>query len=170
GAAGIYQTSIGWNVTGVTQEDTLGNSVASAGDVNGDGYGDVIVGMENYDNSQVNEGRALVYLGGTVGPTTTAAWSAESNEGSSHFGRSVASAGDVNGDGYGDVIVGAPDHGTPLHNAGAAYVYLGSATGLALDPAWMVKGDRPEARFGYSVASAGDVNGDGYGDIIVGAA
>ena len=81
-------------------------SVGTAGDVNGDGYADVIVGARTYDNGQTDEGAALVYLGRPAGLGATAAWTAESDQANAQFGYSVATAGDVNGDGYADVIVG----------------------------------------------------------------
>src|SRR5262249_19356864 len=92
----------------------------------------------------------------------------EANQASASFGQSVASAGDVNGDGYADVIVGAPDYDIGP-NEGAAFLFLGSATGTVAAPAATFTSDRPTSRFGQSVASAGDVNGDGYADLIVGA-
>ena len=82
--------------------------MATAGDVNGDGYADVIVGAAHYDNGQTDEGRAFVYHGAATGLGTAAAWTAEGNQASAVFGVSVGTAGDVNGDGYADVIVGAP--------------------------------------------------------------
>jgi hypothetical protein len=90
--------------------------VASAGDVNGDGYSDVIVGAYQFDNGETDEGRAFVYHGSASGLSTTPNWTAESNQAGAFFGASVASAGDVNGDGFSDVIVGAPlfDNGQPM--------------------------------------------------------
>jgi hypothetical protein len=83
-------------------------SVASAGDVNGDGFSDVIVGAHLFDQRlRPNEGAAFVYHGSASGLSTTPNWTAESNQGNAQFGVSVASAGDVNGDGFSDVIVGA---------------------------------------------------------------
>ena len=92
-------------------------------------------------------------------------WSAESNQADSRFGEEVASAGDVNGDGYDDIIVGAED----FNNEGRAFVYYGSPTGPSTTPSWTVEPAHLGAEFGQSVASAGDVNNDGYDDMIVGA-
>jgi len=85
----------------------MGKSVASAGDVNGDGYGDVIVGVHEYDNGQSNEGKAFLYLGSSSRLSITPNWSAESNQSGAFFGYSVSTAGDANGDGFSDVLVGA---------------------------------------------------------------
>jgi hypothetical protein len=147
----------------------FGVSVATAGDVNGDGYADVIIGSETYDAGQFNEGRAFVYHGTATGLVTAPAWTGESDQGGAFFGTSVATAGDVNGDGYSDVIVGAFQFDNGHTDEGRAFVYHGSASSLATSAAWMRDGQQGGAQFGYSVASAGDVNGDGYSDVIVGA-
>ncbi len=144
----------------------FGVSVATAGDVNADGYDDVIVGAFHYDNGATNEGAAFLYLGSAAGPSPTHDWKFEGTQAVALAGRSVGTAGDVNGDGYDDVIVGTP----ALDNGGGAWVFHGSATGPSASPAWMVQSDRPNnSSFGFSVGTAGDVNGDGYDDVIVGA-
>jgi hypothetical protein len=148
---------------------TFGISVATAGDVNGDGFSDVIVGAYLYDNGQTNEGQAFVYHGSAVGLSTTAAWTGESNQADALFGISVATAGDVNGDGFSDVIVGAWAFDNPHTDEGRAFVYHGSAAGLSITLAWTSESDQAFALFGISVATAGDVNGDGFSDAIVGA-
>ncbi len=98
----------------------------SAGDVNGDGYGDVIAGARFHDSGHTDEGRACVYHGSANGLEATAAWTAESDQANAQFGWSVASAGDVNGDGYGDVIVGAHFYDSGHSDEGRAFVYHGS--------------------------------------------
>jgi hypothetical protein len=147
----------------------LGTAVATAGDVNGDGYADVIVGASLYDNGEMDEGRAYVFHGSATGPAATPSWTAESNQGGAEFGVSVCTAGDVNGDGFADVIVGAEDFDNGQTSEGRAYVYLGSPTGLAATPAWTAEGEQNAALFGRAVSAAGDVNGDGYADVVVGA-
>ncbi|MBP7514092.1 MAG: FG-GAP repeat protein [Flavobacteriales bacterium] len=168
GAAQGLSTSSNWTLEGNQASAQFGLSVASAGDVNGDGLGDVIIGAPYYDNGQTDEGRAFVCHGKTTGLYLTD-WSVESNQAGARFGNSVASAGDVNGDGYGDVIVGAPGYANGQSQEGRAYVFHGSATGLNATPAWTAESDQVGAQYGVEVASAGDVNGDGYGDVIVGA-
>jgi hypothetical protein len=146
-----------------------GYSVGAAGDVNGDGYGDIIVGSVLWDAGQTNEGGAWVYLGSSSGVTSAPAWYKASDQADAQFGYSVGTAGDVNGDGYADVMVGTPfwDHGQT--NEGGAWVYHGSASGVISAPAWYMQINQANAHFGYSVGTAGDVNGDGYSDVIVGA-
>jgi hypothetical protein len=143
-----------------------GFSVAGAGDVNGDGFNDLIVGAVNAQNGQNNEGRAYVYLGTPEGLDTTATWSYEPNLGHAYFGYSVDGAGDVNVDGYADIIVGEPYGENGEGNEGRAYVFLGSSSGIALTPCWSAEANDSLANFGWSVAGAGDVNGDGFDDII----
>jgi hypothetical protein len=155
----------------------LGSQVASAGDVNGDGYSDVIVGAHLYDAGQTDEGAAFVFRGSATGiadadPSTPGVVRVESDQALAQLG-AVASAGDVNGDGYADVIVGAPQYSSGESEEGAAFVFHGSASGIANgNPETadaQIDGNQVIVLLGASVASAGDVNGDGYGDVIVGA-
>ncbi len=106
-------------MTGETTGNTFGLSVSSAGDVNGDGYSDVIVGANGYST---NTGRAYIYFGGDAMDNAADVTMTGETTGSS-FGNSVSSAGDVNGDGYSDVIVGAYGYST---FTGRAFIYTGS--------------------------------------------
>ena len=166
-----------WTGEGEQDWAWYGQAVAAAGDVNGDGYGDVIVGAPRYDNAWYDDGRAFIYYGGPAGLTHEPVWTAPPETqgsavfgASARFGTAVGAAGDVNGDGYGDVIVTANGYDGEAINEGAAFVYYGGPDGPADTPAWMVHPtNQPYANFGRSAASAGDVNGDGYGDVIIGA-
>src|SRR5262245_47250081 len=146
----------------------FGISVGTAGDVNGDGYDDVIVGAYQYDNGKPDEGRSFVYQGSVSGLSTTPDWRAESNQTNAYFGIAVGTAGDVNGDGYDDVIVGADQYDHGQTDEGRTFVYYGSASGLSSKPNWTAETNQTNARFGVAVGTAGDVNGDGYGDLIAG--
>ncbi len=175
GAAFVYlgtrdglSDQIDWMAEGNQAGARLGLATASAGDVNGDGYGDVIAGAYWYDHGETDEGAAFLFLGSADGLVTTPAWMAEGNQADAWFGWQLSSAGDINGDGYDDVIVGAIHYDGGETDEGAAYVYLGSPQGLSVDPAWMTEGNQAGAEFGR-VQTAGDVNSDGYADVIVGA-
>jgi hypothetical protein len=148
-----------WRAEGDQEGSHFGGSVGTAGDVNGDGYADVIVGAAYFDNGQVDEGRAFVYHGSATGPSATPDWTAEPDDVGAWFGSGVGLAGDVNADGYDDVIVGSAHFGDVVEDGGT-FVYYGSADGLSPTPNWSVLG----ARVGRG---AGDVNGDGYSDVIV---
>ncbi len=169
GSAVPLATAPAWTAESNQANAQFGFSVAGAGDVNGDRYADLVIGSPLYDNGQTNEGRAWVYLGSGSGPGASAAWTAESDQGSAEFGCSVGAAGDVNGDGYADLIVGAHLFDNGETDEGRAFVYLGSASGPAAAPSWTAESNQAAADFGLSVATAGDINGDGYGDVVVGA-
>ncbi len=169
GTAAGLATSPAWSVTGAQDDPGFGGSVAGAGDVNGDGYADVIVGAFLHDAGEMNEGAAFAYLGSAGGLATASSWMGQGNQSNASYGWSVAGAGDVNADGYADVLVGARDHQTTLLKEGKAFAYLGGAGGIAPFPIWSAVGGDENASFGWSVASAGDVNGDGLADALVGA-
>nr|MBK7066148.1 FG-GAP repeat protein [Deltaproteobacteria bacterium] len=146
-------------------DGAFGVAVAGVGDVNGDGYGDVVSGASTVSRLT---GRAYAYLGSATGLSTTpaTAWTGPDGAGGL-FGNAVAGAGDVNGDGYADVLVAAA---SALTATGRVYLYLGSATGLSTAAATVLTGpDGTLSNFGVSIGSAGDVNGDGYADVVVGA-
>jgi hypothetical protein len=172
GSSTGLSTTADWILESDQADARLGSSVACAGDVNDDGYSDVIVGALGYDNGQTNEGRAFVFHGSASGLSMSAAWTGESNQQNGLYGACVSTAGDVNGDGYSDVIVGAYQYeSNPFfeNNEGRTYVYHGSALGLSSSAAWTAESNQAGAFFGWAVSTAGDVNDDGYSDIIVGA-
>jgi hypothetical protein len=169
GSATGLSTIPSWTAESDQANSYLGFWVGTAGDVNGDGYDDIIVGAELFDNGQTDEGRAFVYHGSSTGLSLSPNWTAESNQVNAQFGESVGTAGDVNGDGYDEVIIGAPYYDNGQTDEGRAFVYHGSSTGLSLSPNWTVESDQGNAHFGISAHTAGDVNGDGYDDVIVGA-
>jgi len=145
----------------------IGFAVACAGDVNGDGYDDLLAPSIGV----APDGLVYVFLGRSAGIAsgTTASASATLTGPDSGFGETVAGAGDVNGDGYSDVVIGDPNSGS---NAGAAYLFLGSASGIASGTASSAATTllgTASSLFGSSVSGAGDVNGDGYADLVVGA-
>jgi len=147
-------------MTGEATGDNMGNSVSSAGDVNGDGYSDVIVGAPGYSSSK---GRAYIFYGGELMDNISdVTMTGLSNN--NFFGNSVSSAGDVNGDGYSEVIVGAYGYSSMT---GRAYIFYGGSSMNNVADVTMT--GQTSNHFGWSVSTSGDVNGDGYSDVIVGA-
>jgi len=146
----------------------LGSSLARGGDLNGDGFGDFVAGAPGWDDSGADHGRALAWLGGASGPQATPDWSWTSTDAGAQAGAAVAGVGDVDGDGYADLVVGAPGQQIDQPGEGLAWLFPGSSTGPAASATWVAQGDGDDFALGAAVAAAGDVNRDGYGDILVG--
>ncbi len=180
----------GFKLNGIDHEDYSGISVSSAGDINGDGYDDLIIGAyyaESLIDNYSNAGEAYVVFG--FSGNTATAIELSSLDGSNGFvfhgfeakdftGISASNAGDINGDGYDDLIIGSDASGgdSPA-NTGETYVIFGQGGSFepSLDSSdlngingFTLKSPASE-RFGFSVANAGDINGDGYDDLVIGA-
>ncbi len=174
GPSGPSAGAANWDVSFGTAGAYFGFSVAGAGDVNNDGFADVVVGAPYDETDESNEGRAYLFLGSATGLSTTPSWVVEGNQVDANLGSSVAGAGDVNGDRYSDVVVGepgcSPSSGVFFWpGSGRMLVYHGAAGGLGAAAATSIDGFFSLYQFGSSVASAGDVDGDGYSDILVAA-
>ena len=175
GPSGGLEPTFFWRVSGAPSFGAgFGFAVASAGDVDGNGLADAIVGAPGFavSMSQADAGRAYIYLAqsGTLDPAPI--WQASGfSSGDSFFGWAVSGAGDVNGDGVDDAIVGAPGNPSGVGGSGRVYYYEGQA-GSGPTPAFTSSfGGYPQTgdRFGVSLASIGDYDGNGSDDIIVGA-
>jgi hypothetical protein len=155
-------------LSGTDIQDVFGSGIAGAGDMNADGYDDLLVGAI-YDEANpavVDFGAAYVYFGGPVldsGPDLILSGEASFDG----FGYAVASAGDVNGDGQPDIVVGAPQNLTGGSNAGRAYVFFGGP-GADTFPDLIWNGGFG-SRLGITVGGGGDVDGDGFADVLVAA-
>lgn len=165
--AGLLTTPA-WVQYGDKAGAELGYDISFAGDVNGDGFSDVVIGAYQYNNGEASEGRSYVYHGSLTGLGALPVWSVESDFPGAFWGSSASTAGDVNGDGYSDVIVGGYRFAQAYLGEGRASIYFGSAAGLSTTAAWTALGGALNRNLGYSLAGAGDVNGDGYGDVIIG--
>ncbi|WP_228039093.1 beta strand repeat-containing protein [Nostoc sp. LEGE 12450] len=176
--------SNGFVINGIDEGDNSGISVSNAGDINGDGFDDLIIGASNADpNGQIGAGSSYVVFGSNSG--FDASLNLSSLNGSNGFvingidegdnsGISVSSAGDINGDGIDDLIIGADR--TDLN--GQSYVVFGRSSGFgagfnlsSLDGSegFVINGIDIGDFSGRSVSSAGDINGDGFDDLIIGA-
>ena len=185
----------GYLIGGGQFDSRFGEWVASAGDVNGDGFEDIIIGAEDYNDGPVNHaGAAYVLFGGAAGLAALDAADALSDgvidvgfldgyngfrlvgaSAGGEFGKSVNAAGDVDGDGFDDLIIS-----TNVSGSGSAYLLFGQASGFAASGPPVTAGGAagyhilpagPNSNedFGYSVSSAGDFNGDGFDDFLIGA-
>jgi hypothetical protein len=153
-----------WERAGEHAGDHFADRVGQAGDVNGDGYDDLFVAIPSWE---AGPGRCELYLGGPAGLAARPAWAVTPpGHVREQFGDCTHPTGDVNGDGYDDLLVGAYQ---ALSSAGRALLYLGGPRGLALRPAWVGRGEAEGDQFGYTLSAAGDVDGDGRGDVLLGA-
>ncbi len=169
GSSSGLSSSPDWTVSGDEEGTDFGRGLAGAGDVNGDGYDDLAIGVPGDSPTSDSEGTVRVYLGASTGLESDPAWTARSFEFNGRMGYQVAGGGDVDGDGYDDLLVSAPWFGSIASNTGRVYLYRGSSDGLEETEVGTVEGSEETDGFGFSVAGAGDVNGDGYDDVVVGA-
>ncbi len=160
GSAHGLETDPAWNYPQGTPAGCHFRRIAAAGDLNDDGYDDVVTGLTEYAPGPDDYG-FRVFLGSSGGLEDEPA---QTLIGEGSFGWSFASVGDVNGDGFDDLAVGAPDEA----GGGRVYLHLGSEVGLQPQPAWANDPIPGSGNLGFSVSSAGDVNGDGLVDLLVG--
>ncbi|MDP2315753.1 MAG: MopE-related protein [Pseudomonadota bacterium] len=163
-------------LAGTANGDRFGLAVASLGDINNDGTGDFALAADKEDTAGTDAGTVYLYTAaptGSVSGATTAASTLTGELAGDFFGRSVAGLGDINGDGYDDVSVGATGYDVgSLSGAGALYVMYGpvaagSSSAAAYDAQFL--GANGSDAVGYAVTGGGDVDGDGYADFLTSA-
>jgi len=115
-----------WDYAYTQPEASFGIDVSGGGDTNNDGYNELLVGAHLYDDEQANEGTVYAFFGGPGGLMKLPSWQAEGNKNDTDFGFAVDGAGDTNGDGFSDVLIGAPQFRIEEVIKGAAFLYFGS--------------------------------------------
>ncbi len=175
----------GFKLDGENNGDDSGWSVSTAGDVNGDGYADLLIGAVTYPNFNA-KGRSYVVFGGPGSSVDillsslngTNGFKLEGENNGDNSGYSVSGAGDVNGDGYTDLLIGAPGYPSGKYKGRSYVVFGGPEVGsdgmIALSDltgvnGFKLDGENNQEWSACSVSGAGDINGDGYGDLTIGA-
>ncbi|MFK5956713.1 MAG: integrin alpha [Planctomycetota bacterium] len=165
GAAFVYSGATGaqlYRINGSNTNDQLGFSVAGAGDLDGDGFSDFLVGSFGADPNGVTDAGSVLVYSGRLGNQLFSLHGASIADA---FGYALASAGDVNADGTPDFIVGSLlTDVNGFIQVGSAFVYSGATSALL----YRFDGEADFDDFSFSVDGAGDVNGDGFADLIVG--
>ncbi len=182
-AAGTGGTQFG----GEAFDDKFGFAVAAAGDVNGDGFADLLVSASQNDAGAADAGAVYVLYGSAAGVGAADLAALTASEGfkitgeanGDYAGSAIASAGDIDGDGNDDILIGAPFSNAGGSFAGAAYVVFGdpALSGTVVDlgnlgggKGFRILGEGDSDQAGVSVSSAGDINDDGYADLLIGSA
>jgi len=181
GPEGVATTSLSGAdaiLDGIEELHYAGRSVSGLGDIDGDGYGDVLVGAFGDDEGGELAGSTYLLHGGPEGLASGTLDEVGRSKlvgetDNSESGYATGPAGDVNGDGFADVLVGAPHEDTLGHDAGRAYLFYGAAEGIPsgslADAPVILSGEVDDDHVGEWVDAAGDVDGDGLGDLIIGA-
>ena len=155
-----------WSLDGSVNESL--SSGLAAGDFNGDGFDDLVVGIPGRGNNSSNVGHVELYLGSSSGLTSTPAWVWTLNASQGFTGAKLASAGDVDSDGDEELLIVSSNYTSPNPNSekGRADMFLGGQS-MGQVPDWTLNGTAIDSILGASIAGGGDVNGDGYDDFAI---
>jgi len=157
----LSQAQLVQTCDGANSGDYFGKSISDAGDVNGDGWADIMVSSPYYNS---NVGRVYIYFGGN-NPDNIADIIIDGEGGNyKYFGSPLSSAGDVNNDGYDDIIVASSGYSSAKDRV---YIYYGGSS-MDTTPDVTIDASNTTAQFGSALSTAGDVNNDGYDDVIIG--
>lgn len=177
--SGSSMVGEGFKITGASSLDMTGFAVGRAGDFNNDGYEDLLIGAFNSSSGSLyvvfgNSEPSDVWLNNTSYLTSSQVFVVTGAAAGDRLGYSVSGGFDLNGDGYDDIAVSAPNHS---NGVGIVYVLYGSTsttnidlstTSLSSSQGFVIYGDASETGFGYSLAMISDLDGDGYADLCIG--
>jgi hypothetical protein len=170
----VSLVDVGLMYWGEVEHGLAGTAVSGGGDVNGDGFGDIVVLGSHDETNKAKTGVAYVVLGSAIpssGPLSAAAASYEGEAVGDEENEVLGGLGDVDGDGLDDFLIGAPENDVAGTNSGAVYLVLGAATpagGNLSTSSVRYKGEEAFSYAGLAVALAGDLDGDGLDDLVVG--
>lgn len=157
-----------WQQEGLRPLSFFGIEVSVAGDLNQDGYGDLLIGSGDHILSESFLPCVHCFLGSVSGPNSKSDWVIDSTNELAVYGQPAVGCGDMDRDGCDDILLGAQDFSNPEFFEGRLYLFRGGKDGLGASPAWLVEGNQSYGLLGYSACAAGDVDGDGYPEFVSG--
>lgn len=167
-ASGIPAQVPTWSKDNIAAGARFGVSLANAGDVNNDQREELAIGVAGtLDDPATGRGRVEVYLGSALGLEASIHQSFIATPQGSMFGASVTGAGDIDDDGYDDLLVGEPDNASGGLLRGQIWLFRGGPAGLGSGSDWSLLGTDDNDRFGAQMTAAGDVDRDGHDDVLV---
>ena len=153
------------NITQTGAGTMFGRQIATGGDINGDGFLDMVVSNTGTEDSPVGYSSIEFFMGDSTGINTTVAKLHSVAQQGKLYGFEMAFVGDVHGDGYDDVIISELFASTTPYHSGKVHMWSGSMNGPVAN--WSLKGSYANALLGYTIAPAGDINEDGYDDFLL---